>query len=206
MRLSNLFVFLVNLETKEHIMHYSWTVNEMDYLVDNFGKLSDEEIALTLNKTTRAVLSKASRMSLTKDARNSWNKDEIKILVKNFHLSTEELVKLLPRHTALSIDAKGYNLGLFKHRENGKLTRGRESYRYRRAAEAKLGRKLKKGECVHHIDCDRSNNDHSNLHIFANGSDHARSHGSLNRLIKPLIEKGIIRFDAEIGSYFLSGE
>lgn len=46
---------------------------------------------------------------------------------------------------------------------------------------AKLGRPLVKGECVHHIDRNRKNNDPSNLMVFASHSEHMAQHKKENR-------------------------
>ena len=52
---------------------------------------------------------------------------------------------------------------------------------HRVAAEKKLGRKLKKGEVVHHVDFNGMNNDPSNLMIFKSNADHSKYHANLNR-------------------------
>lgn len=49
-------------------------------------------------------------------------------------------------------------------------------HEHRRVAEQKLGRPLRPGEVVHHIDGDKHNNDPSNLMIFSSQADHARWH------------------------------
>lgn len=43
---------------------------------------------------------------------------------------------------------------------------------YRKIAEKKIGRKLKEGEIVHHLDGNSSNNDPSNLFVCENQSEH----------------------------------
>ena len=47
---------------------------------------------------------------------------------------------------------------------------------HRAVAEELIGRKLRKGEEVHHIDCNRLNNDPSNLIVFVSKADHQRYH------------------------------
>lgn len=58
------------------------------------------------------------------------------------------------------------------------------NYRYKSEhvlkAEKVLGRSLKKNECVHHIDCDTSNNDNTNLLICQRGY-HTRLHWAMSR-------------------------
>lgn len=60
----------------------------------------------------------------------------------------------------------------------GVLNEGTGSYAYehRRVMERKLGRQLKPGEVVHHIDGDRTNNSPDNLEVFASNGEHLRHH------------------------------
>lgn len=48
-------------------------------------------------------------------------------------------------------------------------------------AEAKLGRPLTKGEVVHHIDLDKTNNHPDNLQVFASQTEHVKFHQELKR-------------------------
>lgn len=47
---------------------------------------------------------------------------------------------------------------------------------HRWVAEKQLGRKLKRGEVVHHKDRDKTNNHPSNLYVFPNQAAHDRAH------------------------------
>lgn len=49
-------------------------------------------------------------------------------------------------------------------------------HEHRVVAEQMLGRPLKKGEVVHHIDNDKTNNHPLNLMVFASQAEHARYH------------------------------
>ena len=51
-------------------------------------------------------------------------------------------------------------------------------------AELKLGRYLKKGEVVHHIDLDKSNNSFDNLVVLSN-ADHLRVHNKIRHGMDP---------------------
>ena len=66
-----------------------------------------------------------------------------------------------------------------------------------------LGRPIERGEIIHHIDTDKTNNKIENLYLCSNNSEHGKVHRSINKLIKPLLEKGIIIFDN--GKYILHG-
>lgn len=56
-------------------------------------------------------------------------------------------------------------------------------YEHILVAEQKLGRHLKDGECVHHIDENKRNNDPNNLMVFDSTSSHSGFHNG-NKLIK----------------------
>lgn len=68
--------------------------------------------------------------------------------------------------------------------------------------EAKIGRLLKKGEVVHHIDGDRQNNALSNLWLSDN-TGHKAAHQSLQYLGYLAVRSGEVIFDCEIGKYTL---
>ncbi len=54
-------------------------------------------------------------------------------------------------------------------------------HEHRIVAEIKLGRKLKPGEVVHHIDEDKRNNHPDNLIVFENQAAHAKHHMELRK-------------------------
>lgn len=72
--------------------------------------------------------------------------------------------------------------------------------------EKLLGRKLSKGDFVHHIDRNKNNNNLDNL-FLTDVKQHARIHADLNRKIQKLVEKAIesevLRFSKLHGKYYL---
>lgn len=68
--------------------------------------------------------------------------------------------------------------------------------------EKNIGRELNRGEVVHHIDCDKANNDLHNLYL-CDSSTHMIAHHSLSDLVKDLIANGNIFFDKPDGAYLL---
>lgn len=67
-----------------------------------------------------------------------------------------------------------------------------------------LGRPIAKGEIVHHIDGDRSNNSIDNLYLCESRKAHSQVHYSLVELARSLLDSGIISFDKSNGKYKLS--
>lgn len=62
-------------------------------------------------------------------------------------------------------DGRGYK----RFKENNQLV-------HRVIAEKKLGRKLRNGEVVHHIDRDKKNNSMKNLWVYKNQAEHDEVH------------------------------
>jgi len=54
-------------------------------------------------------------------------------------------------------------------------------HEHRVVAEQMLGRPLKPGEVVHHIDEDKRNNNPENLMVFPSQKEHAAYHAKMNR-------------------------
>lgn len=67
--------------------------------------------------------------------------------------------------------------------------------------EQVIGRRLFPDEVVHHINSIRSDNRPENLHLFRNGSEHNKAHGSFDRLLTGLLADGIVRFNRQTGQY-----
>lgn len=64
-------------------------------------------------------------------------------------------------------------------------------------AEEKIGRPLRTGEVVHHIDCDKLNNAPENLLILESEAEHRRIHNQLNEVTTLLLRARLIVFDGE---------
>ena len=68
-------------------------------------------------------------------------------------------------------------------------------YEHLLVAEETLGRKVLKGEVVHHINCVKEDNRPENLFVCKSSQEHFLIHGSLNKCVAELISKNIIYFD-----------
>lgn len=74
---------------------------------------------------------------------------------------------------------------------------------HRLQAELKLGRKLEDWERVHHIDADKTNNIDNNLYVCTDDKHHQNVHSQLERISIDLVKLGAIKFNHELGSYYL---
>lgn len=104
-----------------------------------------------------------------------------------------------------SIDIYGQRQGYWMIKMDGHPLADKRGYVYEHilnALEAAGLETMPEGCCVHHIDCDSQNNDPDNLQICTR-SDHAAYHATLETLIKPLMERGIVGFDPERGYILL---
>lgn len=77
-------------------------------------------------------------------------------------------------HNNETIDINGY-VGVYMPEHEKALSNG-YVYEHILMAEQMLGRKLKEGECVHHIDRNRGNNSIENLMVFKTKGDHTAFH------------------------------
>lgn len=74
---------------------------------------------------------------------------------------------------------------------------------HRLVAERMIGRYLKKGELVHHINMKKDDNRPENLCVCSSNTEHFLAHGSLNSCVQELIDMGVLCFDSETKRYFV---
>lgn len=72
---------------------------------------------------------------------------------------------------------------------------------HRYLMEKLLGRKLRDGEVIHHIDGDKYNNNLSNLFLCKNMAQHRVLHSQANEIVFELVKRGVVCFDFEKGVY-----
>ena len=72
--------------------------------------------------------------------------------------------------------------------------------------ENQLNRKLVKGESIHHIDSNKTNNEITNLFLYTNEQDHKNIHKSLESIGVELLKKGLVYFDRNTMTYNFGNE
>lgn len=98
-----------------------------------------------------------------------------------------------------SNDLKGY--WIIKIAETGDYTKDwRPEHQIK--AEEKLGRPLRKGEVVHHVNFDKGNNSLDNIYIADSNSKHRKLH-QFEKLVRSFLDRGLVKFDFEIGEYYV---
>lgn len=139
-----------------------------------------------------------------------WTKRDIGILKDNIQAPMDELARLLPgrsegsirsmarKHGRKRIIRKGYSM------TNGYISRyagGQAVLDHHIVMEREIGRKLKPGEVVHHINCDKTDNRTDNLDLLPDGGTHGSAHNSFHRLLPELLSAGIVRYDRANHAY-----
>ncbi|MGA3598565.1 hypothetical protein [Lysinibacillus agricola] len=100
-----------------------WTEKDVDFLKENYNKLSISKLAEHLGMNELQISRKANRLKLLKDKSQYniriWDEEETKILIDNYsELSVKELMKMLPDDlTEHQIRNKVTKLGLKKEKK-----------------------------------------------------------------------------------------
>jgi len=66
-----------------------------------------------------------------------------------------------------------------------------------------LGRPLERGEVVHHIDGNKTNNDIQNLQLMT-VTEHNACHASNDALVMDLYRKGVVKYNRDTQRYYLA--
>lgn len=66
-----------------------------------------------------------------------------------------------------------------------------------------LGRSLRKGEVIHHIDGDKTNNDIANLDLCT-VKEHNNVHAKIESVVFELVKRGVVKYDRVTKRYLLS--
>ena len=199
-----------------------WSEEDEQFIKDNYKTMLVSEIAEHFGVSTKAARGKIERLgldlrSLKRQLAAVWNEDDIDYLKENWlykqdaeiavHLwlergFTKEVVFRKRKTLGLMGKSKRIrsekNTGYKYHIEYDKKV-----YSHRLNMEKALGRKLLKTEIVHHIDCDKTNDDINNL-LLCSASEHKLLHMQLEHIARELYQQGLVTFDFESRQYVLN--
>ena len=162
----------------------TWKIEDVEFLKNNYDKLSVRELSEKLGKTDKSIRSKLERMGIGLRKLNrqeifKWNKEQLDFLKTNYKTMTDrEIAKILfnddcdkaaarvfRKRTTLKLekDIRGLKYNDNNSEYKSRFYNGEKIFEHRENAEKKIGRKLLKNEIVQHIDGDKKNNLHNNL-------------------------------------------
>jgi len=197
---------------------------DVDFIKNNYKTMSVKELAVYFHISNKCMRGKIERLGinlseLNRTKRVEWDDEDINFLIKNYPtMAYDDIATYLGKEKGYSksiVYRKLKSLNLKKKREilNAKIkideygykytTKGtKKFYTHRIKIEKLLGRKLNSNEIVHHIDCDKSNDDINNL-LVCNSSEHKLLHYQLENIARELTQNGLIKFDKKTKKYLL---
>ena len=189
----------------------NFTQEEDEYIKNHYGSDSGKDIARHLGRSLSGVRKRACKLGLCRKLKR-WTPEEDEIIRSSHGRRLVDVAKELGRAEG-EVSARVKKLGYSSWYEIKGYARyggyecirkdGKREVLHRAVMEDHIGRDLRRDECVHHIDLDKSNNSIENLHLFNSRSDHRKAHVSLEAVGSRLLQRGVIYFDASEGVYKL---
>lgn len=183
-----------------------------EFIRSNYSSMSHRSIAEHLGIAISTVRSRGGRLGLRGRVKK-WSEADDKMILSLHGTCTQKEVadrlgrssrSIMERSKHLSIPKWRRPSGMHAGRQIDGFNKGRPVYTHRVVMAKHIGRSLTRQDVVHHIDCDTNNNSIENLHLFNGPSPHRLAHLSIERLIKPLLDRGAIMFDRDDGVYRIS--
>lgn len=192
-----------------------FTKEEDAFIRKNYRKSTYRDIAEHLGRSTLSINHRVQKLKLTKMPVRRWTKEEDQIIRDNHERGLDWLIQALGRNrnvVSVRVNELGFTFRrnaqmrvnkqyrCVRKQENGQRT---TTWEHISAMEQSLGRRLRKPECVHHINTIKTDNRIKNLYLCRDRGHHKLVHISLERLIPDLLTRGIIRFNHDLGIYEL---
>lgn len=193
--------------------HRYFTPEEDQYLRDHYPANSSRDVAERLGRTVRSVQHRAWKLGIRHHRCPRWTSEEDEVLRSAVSGRLDELAARLGRKpSAVSCRRKALGLGKWRGGRFPRIVRGYRAIgfrgtsfvmEHREVIERSLGRALRRGEVVHHINGVKLDNDIGNLHLCGSASEHRRVHDSFSSLMPLLVRSGLVAFDRDEGVYRL---
>lgn len=193
-----------------------YTADDDSYIMEHYHTTTDRNIALHLERTIKSVRKRAKKLGLeAKKINRRWTPEEDEIILNRDERELRDVAKQLGRDMSDTSkraillgkpfrkiryhNKSGYQQ---KRVPNGDGTR-KTIWKHIEIMKGIIGRSLLPGELVHHIDCDKGNNEPDNLWLCESSGKHGIAHRSVEKLLPELIRNGIVYFDRKEGVYRL---
>lgn len=192
------------------------------FIKENYKTMTVSEIASYFNVSQKAARGKIERLGLGLKSLNRglaavWDEDDVEYLKENWmekqdieiaiHLGLERgFTKEVVFRKRKSMGLMGKSKRVRTEKQTGykyHIEYDKKIYSHRLNMEKEIGRKLLKTEIVHHIDCDKTNDDINNL-LICSASEHKLLHLQLEHISRELYRQGLITFDFESRQYVLN--
>jgi hypothetical protein len=196
-----------------------YSEQEDAFIRQHYSAMRYADIASHIGRTEGSVYQRILRLQLKRETRRRWTKadDEILLQMHAAGAMVNDVAKRLERHSTC-VTQRSRKLGIKKwkkfvphlskcgyvvvgHRKKGK--RAERIFEHRVVMETYLGRPLRLGEAVHHINGIKHDNRIENLYLCDSGKHHKRVHISFEELMPALLEMGVVQFNAVQGIYEL---
>ena len=204
----------------------AWSADEIAVLRDSYRSVPDRRLAERLGRTSASIRRQLQRLGLAREILVPFTPDEDEALraavadAQGRHYHGYPVLGPLAHRLGRSVSSicdrmRKLGLSLRSAKSSGRHA-GRKVagwrpnksgrgpiYEHTAVMERVLQRSVLPGECVHHIDGDKDNNEPDNLYLCRSRSEHRRIHHQLNGLAGELLRRGILRFDRTKGMYEL---
>lgn len=197
------------------------TKEEEQFIYDNYRTMTVKELAKHFNLSNKCMRGKIERLKINLKELNRtkhyvWTPETEQFLRNNYLTMTySEIAKKISNGCTSSIvmrkinslklpKKKAYLSRRIKYQDGYPFyTIGTQKiFTHRQNMENYLGRSLRSDEIIHHIDCDKSNDNIENL-FLCTSSEHKKLHVQLENISRELIHLGYIKFDRINKEYIL---
>lgn len=195
-----------------------WSKSDIDWLIQNYWELGFQKCAKKLNRTISSIKSKVCLYRLYRDpekvssiktgtALRRWkdmSKEMQEFICKRRDAGSRKYFKNQIKNRTGKKRINFYGYVMIKDYSNLNKTGRNEVLEHVKVMSEYLGRPVKqKKEKIHHIDMIKTNNDIKNLYLCKTVKEHQIAHMSINVLIKPLLDRNLMKFDKKKGVYIL---